>query len=161
MKLIQLNTEISLYETMEELDAGDRFLMGKALEATLLSYSPYSHFKVGAAVELENGSIITAANQENAAYPLCLCAEQLALHQASVQYPNVKINSIAVTAHSITHPIDVPPPPCGSCRQVLTEYEFRHKQDIRIILGIPGGIHYVIESAKMLLPLHFNPEFLK
>lgn len=161
MKLIQLNTEISLYETMEELNANDQLLVRKAIEATALSYSPYSRFKVGAAIELENGEIIVGANQENAAYPLCLCAEQVVLHQASVRYPDVKLKTIAITAISAEHPLHSPPPPCGACRQVLTEYEFRHKQDIRIILGIPDGMQYVIDSAKKLLPLHFDPSFLK
>jgi cytidine deaminase len=161
MKLIQLNTEISVFENMHELDPADHLLMKKALEACNLSYSPYSHFKVGAALELENGAIVTGANQENAAYPLCLCAEQVALHHASIQHPGVKIKTIAITAISKEHPLESPPPPCGACRQVLTEYEFRHKKDIRIILGIPDGMHYLINSAKQLLPLHFDPSFLK
>jgi len=161
MKLIQINTEISLYTTADELTETDRLLMDQATEATKLSYAPYSRFKVGAALELENGMVITGANQENAAYPLCLCAEQVALHQASVRFPGSKIRTIAITAISAEHPLESPPPPCGACRQVLTEYEFRHGQDIRIILGIPNGAHYLINSAKQLLPLHFNPDFLR
>lgn len=161
MKLIQLNAEISVYDSPKEMLKQDQLLVENAVQATELSYSPYSKFKVGAAVLLENGEIISGANQENASYPLCLCAEQVALHRASVAYPGIKVLAIAVTAISKSMTFNTPPPPCGACRQVIAEYEHRHQHDIRIILGIPDGMQYVIDSAKTILPLHFDPSFLE
>ena len=161
MKPIQINTSIESYGKIDEMEISDQELMRMAIDATSLSYSPYSKFKVGAALRLANGVILKGANQENASYSLCLCAEQVVLHRASTQYPNVKIEAIAVTAIPESNPLKSPPPPCGACRQVLTEYEFRHESEIRVILGIPEGTQYIIQTVKDLLHLHFVPCFLK
>ena len=161
MKIVQLITEIKEFDAISELNSSDRKLFKAALDATNLSYSPYSKFKVGAALLLENGEIIIGSNQENASYSLCLCAEQVALHRAANQYPGIKIKTIAVTALNNNEAISKPAPPCGACRQVLSEYEHRQTENIRIILGNSTGKCIVLESANDLLPLHFDPSFLK
>ena len=109
----------TIYEYSEdELSSIDRQLIDAARQATERSYAPYSHFHVGAALLLENGEIITGCNQENAAFPVTICAERNALFTAGNLYPDVKIEAIAIAARNaqgfLSHPIS----PCGSCRQI-------------------------------------------
>jgi cytidine deaminase len=156
----QIVTKVQVFDAFDQLTKEDQELLKAALASTSLSYAPYSNFNVGAALKLESGEIVRGANQENASYSLCLCAEQVALHRAAIQFPDVKIESMAVTAVSKNQPIDEPAPPCGACRQVLSEYEFRLNHPIRIILGNVDGKIYILNAAKDLLPLQFDPSFL-
>ena len=80
------------------LTNSDKTLVLKAKNMLKSAYAPYSGFLVGAAVHLENGEIITGNNQENVAYPSGMCAERVAIFYAKSQFPNTKINSIAVSA---------------------------------------------------------------
>lgn len=160
MKELIINTTIQVYTNEIELDQKDTELVLAARNGLANSYSPYSNFKVSAALHLENGQTITGANQENAAYPLCLCAERVALSAASSQHPGVIIKTIAVTAKNLKGNLDAPVSPCGSCRQVIVEWEYRQQADIKIILQGQSGEVYVFNSAKALLPLSFNPEVL-
>lgn len=146
----------TIYEYSEdELSSIDRQLIDAARQATERSYAPYSHFHVGAALLLENGEIITGCNQENAAFPVTICAERNALFTASNLYPDVKIEAIAIAARNaqgfLSHPIS----PCGSCRQVMIETETRHQHPLRIVLYGTEGI-YVLEGIATLMPLSFN-----
>lgn len=149
------------YDSMEELEPEDKNLMETAQKACNSAYAPYSHFKVGAAVLLENGKIVSGSNQENAAYPSGLCAERVALFSAGSQYPEVKIKKIAVTAYlekSLTpHPVS----PCGDCRQVMAEYEHRYHTPIRLIMVGNGGKILISDDVKTILPFMFNSENLK
>jgi cytidine deaminase len=120
------------------------------------AYSPYSKFKVAAAILLSNGKIVTGTNQENASYPVGICAEGTALSAASSLYPGVTPLKMAITAISEKHPIEKPIAPCGICRQKLLEYEQRFNHDIQIIMGGETGEVYLVKSAKDLLPLHFS-----
>ena len=132
----------------------DALLMERALDVSSSAYAPYSKFKVGAALLLENKKIIIGNNQENASFPCGICAERVALFSARTNYPNIRIEKIAITAFSndfkITHPVG----PCGLCRQVLLEYEESQQYDITILLFNKKNI-IKIEKAKDLLPFHF------
>ncbi|MGZ4091056.1 MAG: cytidine deaminase, partial [Bacteroidia bacterium] len=124
-KQLTINTEFIVYDSIEDLDNSDKELLERAKEATLSAYAPYSNFYVGAAVLLENGSIVTGTNQENAAYPSGLCAERVAVFSASSLYPNTKIKAIAVSARTKNKKLIMPLSPCGACRQSMCEYEVK------------------------------------
>ncbi len=94
MKQIDINIKIGVCQ-LEELSADEQALIKKAIEATKNSYSPYSHFSVGAALLLENGEMVIGANQENAAYPSGLCAERSAIFAAQSTRPDQPIKASA------------------------------------------------------------------
>lgn len=160
MKKIDIKTEITVYESLAELPAQYQVLLEAAKEGLQKSYSPYSNFKVSAALLLENGKIITGANQENAAYTMCLCAERVALATANSEYPTTPIKAIAVTVKNPRKPVKQPAAPCGACRQVLSETEDRFKNTIKIFMYGEEGDIYELASAKDLLPLFFDGDFL-
>lgn len=146
---------------MDDLSPEDFKLMQKAEEAAGNAYAPYSAFFVGAAIKLANGEIVIGNNQENVAYPSGLCAERVAIYAAGAQFPDEKIDTVAITARSTQFLVDYPVSPCGACRQAMAEYENKQKEDIRLILkGEKGAIH-IVESVRSLLPLIFNEEGLK
>jgi cytidine deaminase len=155
MKQISIPTHISAYKTVEELTIEDKQLIEKAKEATNNAWAPYSGFRVGAAVLLENGVIVIGNNQENAAYPSGLCAERVALFAASAQYPGVKIKVVAICALKDNRFTSNPITPCGSCRQVISELNYRLKNPMRVILYGEEKI-FVIENSNELLPLSFD-----
>ncbi len=145
------------YEDLKEID---KTLISKALDAAKNAYAPYSHFRVGAAILLKDGLIVTGNNQENAAYPSGLCAERVALFYANANYPNTAVDSIIIVV--IDHDDKIVPQtisPCGSCRQVIAETEMRYKSDIRIILASEKHI-LEFSSISDLLPLSFNQQDL-
>jgi cytidine deaminase len=155
MKKTNLTLTIYEFDSIEELNEQAQILIKKSKEVVKNAYAPYSKFNVGAAVLLENGEIITGSNQENAAYPSGLCAERVAIFYANSLYPDVPVLAIAVTAYTNNDFIDTPVPPCGSCRQVISETENRFKTPIQIYLVSKHKIS-LIKDANMLLPLHFN-----
>ena len=156
MKKIIIKSELSLLK-FEELDDMSKALVKNAIEATDKSYSPYSHFKVGAALRLEDGTIVIGANQENAAFPVTMCAERAAIFNAQSNHPELAITAIAIAAKNIEGQVKTPVSPCGSCRQVILEMEQRYQRNIKILLCGTDGI-YVIDSIKDLLPLSFVDE---
>ncbi|MCX6231940.1 MAG: cytidine deaminase [Bacteroidetes bacterium] len=161
MEVKEVKISYTVYSTIEELPKEEQLLLEKARIAAKSAYAPYSAFNVGAALLLENGIIVTGNNQENAAYPSGLCAERVAMFAASSQYPDVPMKMIAITANTEKFEINFPVPPCGSCRQVMSEYESRQNQPIKVILmGAKGDIQ-VIESISGLLPFMFHAEELK
>ena len=141
-----------------DLKQSDKSLLQEALDATKSAHAPYSGFLVGAAVLLENGKTIHGANQENASYPLGLCAERVALAAAVSEYPNVPVVSIAISYRNLKGPSNRPITPCGICRQVIVEYESKWSMKIPLILGGESGSVWIIQSAKDLLPLGFSAE---
>ncbi len=151
--------EVTEYENPGDLNKDDRRLLEKAMEAGENAYSPYSGFKVGAAVRLNTGEIITGSNRENAAFPSGICAEHNAISSAGASFPDSKIVSIAVCAGRDGSYTAEPVSPCGNCRQVMVEEEYRNGQEIRIILYGRSRI-YVIEGVKNILPLYFNASSL-
>lgn len=141
--------------TFDELTQGDRDLVEAAREATSRSYAPYSHFRVGAAIRLDNGKIITGANQENVAYPSGTCAERSACFYAHARYPEAHFETIAIAARGTDgEEVEAPIAPCGACRQALLEYETLAGHDVRVILA---GRHriFILPSVKSTLPLAF------
>ncbi|MHC0440075.1 cytidine deaminase [Flavobacterium sp. 3-210] len=160
MKEINITSSFLVYSGIEELSEEIQDLMTQAVEIRKKAYAPYSQFKVGAALLLDNGKIVLGSNQENAAYPSGLCAERVAIFHAGSIYPEAKILKIAITAASDTNQTTAPIPPCGSCRQSIAEYEI--KQDTPIEIYFMGEIGEVYKSAslKNLLPFMFDKKFL-
>ena len=154
MKDLTLQIDIKIYDYSELSDA-DRQLIDSAREATQRSYAPYSHFSVGAAARLADGTVVTGTNQENAAYPSGLCAERTTLFYANSQYPDQPVNTLAIAAKTEKDFIETPIPPCGACRQVILETEKRYGQPIRILLYGRECI-YEVKSIGDLLPLSFD-----
>ncbi len=156
MKKIVLQTTVDVFPDLAALSPLDRELMEQARAALEHSYSPYSGFRVGAALRLTNSQIVKGSNQENAAYPLCLCAERVALAAAAAQHPGIPIQSIAITAHYPGKLLEHPISPCGACRQVICEVEQQHGQEMRILMQGDVGEVYVLSGGKELLPLGFE-----
>jgi cytidine deaminase len=142
----------------KELDEKDTSLLEKARAVTDEAYAPYSKFHVGAAAMLVNGKIVTGTNQENASYPVGICAERSLLATAASNYPGVAIETMAVTYKNRNHPSksNHPVSPCGMCRQTLQEFESRTNHPIRLILAGMEGDVFIIERSSQLLPLGFS-----
>lgn len=145
----------------DDLNPEDRNLLNMARESAKTSYSPYSGYHVGAALQLQNGEIIKGSNQENVAYPNGLCAERVAAFYASAHYPGIAFKTIAITASADEFEVNDPVTPCGSCRQVLSEYENKEDTPIRVIMKGASGKILVVESIKNLLPFIFDESNLK
>lgn len=160
MKKISITTDFEVYNSVEELATETKDLMNQAIAIRKTAYAPYSKFKVGTAILLDNGEIVIGSNQENAAYPSGLCAERVAIFHAGAIYPNAKILKIAISAASENTTTSAPIPPCGSCRQSIAEYEIRQNSPIEIyFMGEIGSI-YKSDSLRNLLPLLFDKKFL-
>ena len=145
---------------LEELSDADRQLVEKAKEATGTSFSPYSHFRVGAALRMENGEVYLGSNQENASFTTGLCAERTAIFYAPAKNPGAAVTDIAIAARGTDGEYTAEPTsPCGACRQVLAEIEHRAGRPMRLLLYSRTGI-IVIESVGALLPLQFNGDNL-
>lgn len=155
-----VSVPFSLFDRLDDLDTGMRELFLLAEEAGRHAYAPYSRFMVGAALLLEDGTRIPGGNQENASYPLCMCAERVALYAAAALRPGKKILQLAVTARRQEERELVPATPCGGCRQVIFEFEQRQNSPIRILLMGPGRKYHLFDSAARLLPLAFDRESL-
>lgn len=149
------------YASSNELAPDDAALLARAIKATDIAYAPYSNFHVGAAALLDNGEVVVGSNQENASYPVGLCAERVLLSAVSSVYPGVGIKTMAISYRSESGKSDRPISPCGVCRQTLVEYETRLKQPIRLILGGMEGKVWILEKAGSLLPFGFSGEDLK
>ncbi|MDE6715921.1 MAG: cytidine deaminase [Muribaculaceae bacterium] len=154
MKHITLTTDVTAM-SMQELSDSDRVMVEKAREAALRAYAPYSKFNVGAAVKLSNGEIVTGANQENAAFPSGTCAERSAIFYAHSQYPEAKVDAIAITAWQNGEYVENPCAPCGACRQAILEYETLAGKPIRVLLAGRDEV-YIINGIAALLPLCFD-----
>ncbi len=161
MKEINITTKIKVYNTTKELPAEDYELSKKATAALDDSYSPYSNFQVAAAIRFTDGTMIAGSNQENASYPLCLCAERVVMSAAAALYPGKPIEAMAITVKNKNRPISEPVSPCGACRQSIREEEIKLKHAIKLILFGELGQVYVLNSGKDLLPLSFDPSFLE
>jgi cytidine deaminase len=150
--------EFETFKSIEDLDSESKYLVHKAKEATLHSYAPYSKFCVGAALILEDDTIVVGANQENASYPLCMCAERVAIYAAASQYPDKRIIKMAIIAHKKNHKELIPAASCGACRQVMLEFEQRQRSAIQIILFTKADEWIKCASAASLLPFGFSKD---
>lgn len=155
-----INISYQVYESVHTLDVQDATLLRAAKDCLGDSYSPYSKFKVGAAIRLENGTIVPGTNQENASFPVGLCAERVALSAVDALYRDQSILAIAITATTNNSAIDKPISPCGNCRQAISEAQQKSGNAIRIILqGETGEIH-IFDSIDVLLPFSFDSQYL-
>ena len=160
MKTIKIETILQVFDGINELPNQIQELMQKAIEARENSYAPYSRFKVGAAILLDNKEIVIGNNQENAAYPSGICAERVAIFQSGAAFPNDKVLQIAITARSEDYLLNTPTPPCGGCRQAIAEYKTKQKQPIEIYFMGETGKVMKSDSINALLPFGFDATFL-
>lgn len=160
MKKVEIKTQITVFDSIEELSNSEANLMHKAIEVKKSAYAPYSKFKVGAAFLLEDGTVVTGNNQENAAYPSGICAERVAVWKVASEYPNHKILKLAITASSSSQITKEPVAPCGACRQTLSEYELKQKDKIEVFFM--GEVGKIIKTNSLLdlLPIAFDKSFL-
>ncbi len=156
MEKLQITATLTVYEHTSELPEDVQQLMQQAVAVRKKAYAPYSKFRVGAALFLENGEVVLGSNQENAAYPSGLCAERVAIFQAGALYPDVAIKKIAISATSDNKPVTEPIPPCGGCRQAIAEYEIKQQNPIEIYFMGESGKIMKSDSLKNLLPLLFD-----
>ncbi len=155
MEKMVINSE-GFVAQMSDLSDDERELVEMAIEATSRSYAPYSHFHVGAALQLKNGKRFMGCNQENAAFPAGICAERSAIFAAGAQYPKEPVTLLVITARDAHGQLlEEPASPCGTCRQVIIETETRFKHPVRIILY--GTKHsYIFDGIRHLMPLSFT-----
>ncbi|WP_129716362.1 cytidine deaminase [Pedobacter sp. SYP-B3415] len=161
MEKISLHIHYHRFTSVEALNENEQRLCRAAVSATETSYSPYSEFRVGAALQLEDGQIVSGSNQENIAYPSGLCAERTALFAVGTQFPGTAITVMAVTARTDRFVIRQPVTSCGACLQVMAEFEKRQKQPIAVLFYCIGGEVIRVNSVRDLLPFAFNEERLK
>ena len=134
MAEVKITIDYEEFSSVSEMEPKDQELVKVAIEAQKGSYSPYSHFQVGAALLLDNGMVVKGANQENAAYPSGLCAERSAMFWAGANYPDVPMNTLAIAGADHGVLCESPASPCGACRQVMAEYQKKHGKPMKIIL---------------------------
>jgi len=133
----------------QELDAALRALMDRAHEVAARSYSPYSGFRVGAALQLANGEVVTGTNVENVSYGLTICAERSALVRAVAEFgPEIRIEAVAIANLN-----GAASPPCGACRQVLAEFILPNAP---VAFPLAHGIR--VMPFSQVLPLAFEME---
>ncbi len=149
------------YNSPSEMTYSDQQLIAQAESSLTKAYAIYSGFHVGASVLLENGKIMSANNQENMAFPSSLCAERVLMYYCKANFPELEIKKIAVTVKSVHGSISEPISPCGSCRQVMLEYEQNQNNNIQVLLKADQGKVYELESINDLLPLSFKTDVLK
>ena len=155
MKEREIRVLYKEYHDSNELPDADRVLAEEAVVAASGAYAPYSHFMVGAAILLDDGTVVRGANVENAAFPSGSCAEKTALSYSVSNHPGKRPLAIAIAALSAGRLTREPVPPCGNCRQMLVEEEQRHGMPIKVILAGSEKV-LVTDSAESLLPLRFT-----
>ncbi len=160
MKEIMHKLQWTCLQNVFELEEAGQKLLALAKKSLKHSHSPYSNFKVGAAVLLENGKMLGGSNQENAAYPMCLCAERVALAAAASQQPGKTIMAMAITVKHPTKIINQPVMPCGSCRQAICEMEQKQQRPIQLIIRGEEGNIFIFKTGLDILPFAFDGALL-
>jgi cytidine deaminase len=150
----------TILDNLQDLELGDQQLVQAAVKATAQAYAPYSRFHVGAALLLDNGVVVTGTNQENAAYPSCMCAERVAIYAAAAQYPGMTIRKMAVVALRDGVAPLVSAASCGQCRQVMCEFEHRQGTSMEIVFQAPDNRWVKTPTAVSLLPFAFSKDNL-
>jgi len=160
MKEVNIKSTFFVFDDLTETPLQIQNLMKKAMTARENAYAPYSKFHVGTAILLDNNEIITGNNQENASYPSGLCAERAAIYYAGSNYPKTKILVMAIVAGSTKNPTIKPIPPCGACRQALSEYEVKQNTAMELyFMGTSGQIAFS-KSVENILPWVFDKSVL-
>lgn len=161
MKKEQYSFQFEVFNSINNLSKKDANLLQHSRAITKTAYAPYSNFFVGAAALLSNGEIVKGTNQENASYPVGICAERSLLASAAALFPDANIQTMAISyinqKGNSNHPIS----PCGMCRQALLEHEVRYHHPIKLILSGTEGKVYIIKKSSLLLPLNFTGDDLK
>ena len=155
MKTVKLHIDYTEYSSLEEMEPLDQELVKEAIEAQKGSYAPYSKFNVGAAVRLDDGTIVRGATQENAAYPSGLCAERTAMFAANSNYPGKAMVSLAIVGGFDYTLASTPCTPCGACRQVMAEYQTLSGKPMNVIL-FGTGKTLKFERVDDILPFIFD-----
>ena len=142
-----------------ELSAQEKKVAERAIKTSENGYAPYSQFKVGSSVLLDGDIIISGNNQENASFPVGVCAERIALYYANAHYPDRTIHTMAIAARNKEEISGEPVTPCGACRQALLEISNNQQYPVKLILY---GTRYtlIIPDSRILLPLSFNSDTL-
>jgi cytidine deaminase len=161
MELFKKEISGHWYDAPDELSQEEANLLAEAREAMSRAYAPYSEFRVGAALLLGDGVIITGNNQENAAFPSGLCAERVAFFSASSLYPGALIIAAAIVGSTDNFHVNHPVTPCGACRQVMLEYELNQDTSISLLMQGESGRILRIEGVRQLLPLFFHEPGLR
>ena len=156
----KIEFEYEVFDDISQLAEEDAWLLNEARAVTEQAYAPYSNFHVGAVAMLANGEVAAGTNQENASYPVGICAERVLLGTLATLHPNIPVKSMAISYNSKEVKSDHPISPCGMCRQSLLEYETRLKKPIRLILGGMEGKIFIIKTASLLLPFAFTSDEL-
>ncbi len=146
----------TVYDSVNELSKADAALLHEARTVTKNAYAPYSNFNVAAVASLSNGEIVAGTNQENASYPVGICAERVLLSIVASLHPSATINTIAIAYNNLNGESNKPISPCGMCRQAFAEYETRKNQSFRLLLSGMEGEVYLIDKASQLMPLSFS-----
>lgn len=155
MNVLDFKITYETYEHINELSLEGKLLCIRAEEALGTSYSPYSKFKVGTAIQLADGEIILGSNQENVAYPSGLCAERVALFAIGASKPHAVISTMAITAFTENFDIKNPVTSCGACLQVMAEFEQKQQSPIAVIFYCLSGQIIKVNGIKSLLPFVF------
>ncbi|MFM8837275.1 MAG: cytidine deaminase family protein [Bacteroidota bacterium] len=151
----------------EELEQSQQVLYQKVRDAVTTAYAPYSNFGVAAGILLENGQILVGTNQENASYPVGICAERVVLSALSVTHAGQKVRCMLILTQNLLNPLlkegfdfkiskDIPVAPCGMCRQAISEQVTRQQEDFELLLVSGSGRVWSFEKAMSLLPLAFG-----
>ncbi len=151
----EINIRYHEYSSLDELQAQDRALAEEAIKAMQGAYAPYSHFHVGAAVRLSDGTVVRGANQENAAFPSGLCAERTAMFAAGANYPSKNMESIAIAGGVHGRLAKTPATPCGACRQVMAQYQTKAGKPMSVIM-VGDGVIWKFDRVDDILPLIFD-----
>lgn len=160
MKKREVSISYLEYENRDDLPVAEKRLVEEAVAAAAGAYAPYSHFMVGAALLMDDGTVIRGANVENAAFPSGSCAEKTALSYMVANHGERKALAIAIAAISDGKLTEEPVPPCGNCRQMLIEEEQRSGSNIKVILAGNSAV-LVLDSSQALMPLSFTGSNLR
>lgn len=150
--------EYEILDHWNELSLEEQHLVEQATIAADAAYAPYSNFHVGASVLLNDGTVVKGNNQENIAYPSGLCAERVALFYVGANYPNAIVKTLVVVAKGDLVKAEDCISPCGACRQVIAQSEYRQKEPIRLILVAQNGKTFIFNQAADLLVFPFGME---
>ena len=160
MEQKQIVTDVLRYESVQELPEEKQVLVEKAYEFAKHAHAPYSNYRVGCAILLEDGSIVGGSNQENASFPAGICAERTALSACVSTHPEKAPVKMAVVVNDSDFKLERPTAPCGICRQTIQEVETKHQQPIEILFPGENGSFYEVKSIQSLLPLSFEAKNL-
>lgn len=152
----QFSFEYEVFVSVNDLSEERKELLVEADKAMNNAYAPYSKFRVGAALLLDDGEYVHGSNQENKAYPSGLCAERVALFSVGAQMPDRKVKKIAIVGEGALLKNDDILTPCGSCRQVMSEVVDKQEESFEILMKNHDGSVFIFDSIDKLLPFTFG-----